>query len=198
MADPAPADSRPAHRRPADHRRLRAAARASSCGTAPQVVPRAEHVHDLPHDAAAADPARARPDLRHRRRRDRPLLPVDHRLLRLRLRGALQGIRPRLDRRHRGDRLRRAGRLRQRHADRQGRHPLLHRDARHAVLLGRHGGGAFGRQVLCAARRRSDRRSGRCIVGRPFAEPGSFGWVGPALGPAALDRGDLSSSCGSS
>ena len=37
---------------------------------------------------------------------------------------------------------------------RQGRHPVLHGDAGHPVLLGRHGDGAFRRQVLCAARGR--------------------------------------------
>ena len=58
-------------------------------------------------------------------------------------------------------RLRHARRLRQRPADRQGRHPVLHRDARHAVLLGRHGDGALRRQILCAARRRGEPRSGR-------------------------------------
>ena len=119
-------------------------------------LPAALHLHDLPLDAAAADPARGRPHLRHRRRRDRPLLPGDHRLLRLRLRRALQGVRPRLDRGRRRPRLGAPRRLRQRRPRRQDRHPLLHGDARHAVLLGRHGDRALGRQVLRAARRRGE------------------------------------------
>ena len=123
---------------------------------APQVFLQPVHLHDLPLDAAAADPARHRPHLRHRRRRDRPLLSRDHRFLRLRLRRSLQGIRPRLARRGRRLGLGRARRLRQRRPGRQDRHPLLHRDARHAVLLGRHGDGAVGRQVLRAARRRGE------------------------------------------
>ena len=64
-------------------------------------LPAAVHLHDLPLDAAAADPARGRPDLRHRGGRDRPLLPGDHRLLGLRLRRAVQGVRARLARRRR-------------------------------------------------------------------------------------------------
>ena len=39
---------------------------------------------------------------------------------------------------------------------RQDRHPVVHGDARHAVLLGRHGDRALGRQVLRAARRRGE------------------------------------------
>ena len=91
MAIPQPRSYRPAHRRPADHPRLRAAARLLHVAGAVG-VPRAEHVHDVPDDAAAAGPARDRAHLRDRRRRDRPLLPVGDRLLRLRLRGALQGV----------------------------------------------------------------------------------------------------------
>ena len=49
-------------------------------------------------------------------------------------------------------------RLPQRPAHRQDRHSVVHGDARHAVLLGRHGDRAVRRQVLCAARRRESSR----------------------------------------
>ena len=83
--------------------------------------------------------------------------PGDHRLFRLRLRGAVQGIRPRLARGRRGgsppgvlvgfiNGL----------SSRKHRHSLVHRDARHAVLLVRHGDRAVRRQVLRVARRRGE------------------------------------------
>ena len=53
-----------------------------------------------------------------------------------------------------------AGRRRQRPADRAHRHPVLHRHARHAVLLVRHGDRAFGRQELRAAHRRREHACG--------------------------------------
>ena len=125
---------------------------------APQVFLQPVHLHHLPLDAAAADPARRRPHLRHRRRRDRPLLSRDHRFFRLRLRRALQGVRPRLARRGRRAWLRRVSRrLRQRHLRRAKIGiPSFMATLAHAVLLGRHGDGAVGRQVLRAARRRGE------------------------------------------
>ena len=47
---------------------------------------------------------------------------------------------------------------RERHPRRPHRHPVVHGDARHPVLLGRHGDRAFRRQVLRAARRRGELR----------------------------------------
>ena len=145
----------PAHRGAADHPRLRAPARALHVSGAAG-VPAAVHLHDLPLDAAAADPARRRPHLHHRRRRDRPLLPLDHRFFRLHLRSALQGVSARLARGDRRARLGRPRRLPQRRAHRQDRHSLLHGDAGDPVLLGRHGDRPFGRQVLRAPRRRGE------------------------------------------
>ena len=135
-------------------------------------VPAAVHLHDLPVDPAAADAARGRPDLRHRRRRDRPLLPGDHLLLRLRLRRPVQGIRPRLDRGDRRPRLGRPRRLHQRHHHRQDRHPLLHRHARHPVLLVRHGDRAVraASPTRCAAPRRARSGNGSSAGPSPASE----------------------------
>ena len=144
-----------AHRGAADHHRFRPVARIVHVGGAGG-VPHALHLHDVPHDAAAADPACRRTDLRHRGGRNRPLLSRDHRLFRFRLRRAVQGIQPRLDRRRRRARLWPSGRLRQRLDHRQGRHPVVHDHARHPVLLGRHGDRPVGRQVLRFARRRRE------------------------------------------
>ena len=73
MARAAGAFDLPALRGIADHRRVRADAGAVHVHRAGG-VPAAVHLHDVPLDRAAADPARDRPDLRHRRRRDRPVL----------------------------------------------------------------------------------------------------------------------------
>ena len=88
-----------------------------------------------------------------------------------------------------GARLRPPRRLRQRHPHRQDRHPLLHRDARHAVLLGRHGDGALGRQVLRAARRRGELglAGGSSAARSPARRPI---WVGAAADAGALDGAD--------
>ena len=146
---------RPALRGAADHYRLHPLACAVHEPGAGG-FPRALYLHDLPLHPAAADPARGGPHVRDRRRRNRPLLSLDHRVFRLRFRRAVQGIRAWLARRRRGPGVGGSGRLRQRPAHRQGRHPILHDDSGDPVLLGRHGDGAVGRQVLCVARRRGE------------------------------------------
>ena len=126
--------------------------------------------------------------------RDRPLLSLDHRLFRLRLRGAVQGIRARLARRDRGPRLGRARRLRQWRDHRQGRHSLVHDDARHPVLLGRHGDGAVGRQVLRAARRRGE--LGLAMDRRPPVRLHPTSMAAASLDPGACGRRSSSASSG--
>ena len=145
----------PAVRRPADHRRLRAAPGALHVHGAAG-LPATLHLHDLSLDASTAHPSRDRADLRHRRRRDRSLLSLDHRLLGIRLRSLVQGIRSRLARRPCGPRLRTNRRTVERLPRRQDRHSILHGDPRHPVLLGGDGNGPFRRQVLCASRRRGE------------------------------------------
>ena len=69
----------------------------------------------------------------------------------------------------RGARSADSGRLVQRLSDRGDRHSLLHRDAGHPILLGRHGHRALGRQVLRAARGRGE--LGLAWICRPARSP---------------------------
>ena len=171
----------------ADHHCLRAAHRAVHvCGAGGFSV--ALHLHDVPFDVAAAGAAGRRPDLRDRGGRNRPLLSGDHRVLRLRLRGAVQGIQSRLDRGRRRSGFGRFRRVRQWRDHRENRHTVVHDDARDPVLLGRHGDRAVGREVLCAARRRGelgmavDRRAARLRLAS------GYDWLQQVSIQALVDR----------
>ncbi len=79
------------------------------------------------------------------------------------------------------------GRVPQRPHHRQGRHSLVHDDARHPVLLGRHGDRAVRRQVLCVAGSR--REFGVAMDCRaPFRGVDRYRLASAAVDPGAVDR----------
>ena len=84
----------------------------------------------------------------------------------------------------------------ERHHRRPDRHPVVHGDARHPVLLGGHGDGAVGRQVLRAARRRGE--LGLAVDRRPPLRRVGGDLDRAAADPGAVDRASSSCSCGSS
>ncbi len=94
--------------------------------------------------------------------------------------------RPGLDRRDRRLRFRHSRRLHQRPARREARHSIVHRDARHAVLLVRHGD-AYCRgasPMRCAAPRRV--RFGRCSSAGSSLAADQYAWFKQHLRCKAL------------